>query len=265
MTSLDVERFEVEASEAAVTRPPRAPGGVALMPSAFLHAGLPLKDPGPGADWVRASRTVTLRLRPGIGPSGEPIGLPFGSVARLLVSWVTTEAMKTRSPEIRLGVSVGTFLSSLGFEARAQSGGDNGTIARVKEQARRLFSCSATIDRQRDENTEPVELWKASPALIVQPIGSVLTLSEVFMTEIANHAVPADQATVLGLSRSALSMDIYWWLSWRFSFLQGDQKVSWEQLQQQFGSRTELTRKFKQTFTFALERVRAVYPDSGLV
>lgn len=231
------------------------------MPGAFVHAALPMKDPGAHGDWVRSSRTVTLCLRSGVDSAGVPLGLPYGSIARLLLSWVATEAKRTGIPEVRVGTSLGMLMFSLGFDARSQSGGANGTVTRVKEQARRLFSCSAVVERLKDGATLGGHLWTPSLALISEPIGSVVTLTEHFMTEIVDHGVPADQATLRGLSRSALSMDIYVWLSWRFSFLRGDQKVGWEQLQQQFGSASEETKKFRQTFTTALERVRKVYPD----
>jgi len=235
--------------------------GVALLPSAFLHAGLPLRDPGPGKEWVRSSPSVTLRLRPGLDPAGEPVGLPFGSIPRLLISWLTTEALKARSPEIRLGCTVGTFLSSLGYVPRGHTGGIAGPNTRVKEQMRRLFACRATIERHTGPDIGCGDLWAATPDLFDEPIGSMLTLSEFFMNEITSHAVPVDRATLLALFRSAFAVDIYWWLSWRFSFLRADQKIGWEQLQQQFGSGTQSLRKFRQSFLFALDQVRAVYPN----
>lgn len=259
--SLYVDQDEVTTSGAAVPRASRRSGGIAFFPGAFLHAGLPVLDPGPSGDWVRASRTVSLLLRSGVNSSGEPVGLPYGSIARLLLSWVTSEVRRTGDPEIRLGPSVSTLMWSLGFDSRSQTGGVNGTVTRVKEQARRLFSSSAIIERHKDGTTQGGSLWTPSQNLLDEPIGSMVTLSEHFMTEITEHAVPADRATLLGLSRSSLSMDIYFWLSWRFSFLRGEQKVGWDQLQQQFGSVSQQARKFRETFTSALERVREVYPD----
>ncbi len=251
---------ELEGGAAAPRTTVRA-RGVAFVPGALVHAALPVQDPGAGSDWVRSSRTVNLRLRSGVDPSGVPFGLPYGSIARLLLSWVTTEVKRTGIPEVRLGTSLGMLMFGLGFDSRSQSGGANGTVTRVREQARRLFSCSAVIERVKDGTTQGGSLWIPSPTLISEPIGSVVTFTEHFMTETVDHGVPADQLTLRGLSRSALSMDIYVWLSWRFSFLRGDQKVGWEQLQQQFGSASEQINKFRQTFTTALERVREVYPD----
>jgi hypothetical protein len=259
--SLYVEQDDAPEVGAVVPRAIGSSGGVVFVPGAFVHAALPVLDPGDHGDWVRSSRTVNLRLRSGVDPSGVPIGLPHGSIARLLLSWVATEAKRTGIPEVRIGTSLGMLMCSLGFDARSQSGGVNGTITRVREQARRLFSCSAVIERLKDGTARGGSLWTPSPTLFSDPIGSVVTLTEHFMTEIVDHGVPTDQSTLRGLSRSALSMDIYVWLSWRFSFLRGDQKVSWEQLQLQFGSASEQTKKFREIFTTALERVREVYPD----
>lgn len=96
--------------------------------------------------------------------------------------------------------------------------------------------------------------------LLEEPIGSVLTLSEFFMNELENHAVPVNGHALFGVSTSSLAMDIYCWLTWRYFFLRREQKFEWDDLRQQFGTQTQTCKKFKETFGRALNQVRLVYP-----
>lgn len=41
------------------------------------------------------------------------IGLPYGTVPRLLLAWMTTEAVKTQSRELELGDSLSGFMREL--------------------------------------------------------------------------------------------------------------------------------------------------------
>lgn len=47
------------------------------------------------------------------------VGLPFGSIPRLLMAWVTTEAVKTPSRELILGHSLSEFMSQLELHQQA--------------------------------------------------------------------------------------------------------------------------------------------------
>jgi len=77
------------------------------------------------------------------------IGLPSGSTARLILIWLTTEAVKKKSLEIKLGKSFSSFLKKL--EMR-NSGGKRGNATRVREQMMRLLSCNISctyIDKKK--------------------------------------------------------------------------------------------------------------------
>lgn len=67
------------------------------------------------------------------------VGLPYGSIPRLLISYLTTEAVKTRSRDIELGKSLSEFMRALDL---APTGGRWGSITRLRDQMRRLFSSS---------------------------------------------------------------------------------------------------------------------------
>ena len=61
-------------------------------------------------------------------------GLPYGHYPRLLLSWATTEAVRTKSREIMLGDSLRDFMERLGISP----GGRQAVI--LKGHMRRLFT-----------------------------------------------------------------------------------------------------------------------------
>ena len=91
---------------------------------------------------------------------GDPkFGLPYGVIPRLILAWITTEAVRTKSKELILGESLSDFLDQLGLSRR---GGKRGDITRLKNQLQRLLSCTITFsynDRNKTimDNTTPIE------------------------------------------------------------------------------------------------------------
>ena len=67
-------------------------------------------------------------------------GLPFGNLPRLLLAWVSTEAVRTQSREIVLGRSLSKFMREL----EVYSSGGHVQI-RLRNQMRRLFGCSVSL------------------------------------------------------------------------------------------------------------------------
>ena len=59
--------------------------------------------------------------------------LPFGNIPRLLLAWVTTEAVRTQSRELILGSSLSEFMGKLGMDSVG------GARTRLRNQMRRLF------------------------------------------------------------------------------------------------------------------------------
>ena len=74
--------------------------------------------------------------------------LPFGNYPRLLLAWVSTEAVRTQSRVIVLGSSLAKFMRELGIYS---SGGRAGT--KLRNQMRRLFDCTVQLT-YNDMNVE---------------------------------------------------------------------------------------------------------------
>lgn len=81
-----------------------------------------------------------MTIQPGyvIDKNNNPksIGLPYGTKPRLVMAFIATEAVRTRSQEIVLGNSLSQFMQRLDL---TPTGGRWGTIPMLKEQMKRLF------------------------------------------------------------------------------------------------------------------------------
>ena len=85
----------------------QAVGALGFMARAMVQATLPHKKVV-GNEFERRNGNYTLTL---LAPS--KIGLPYGTIPRLLLAWLTTEAVKTQSRELELGDSLSGFMREL--------------------------------------------------------------------------------------------------------------------------------------------------------
>src|SRR3954454_17355201 len=81
--------------------------------------------------WRRQGHRTTLLVESGRTGQGSWIGVPYGSMAPLILLYLQTKAIRTTHPEVELGRSMHAWLSRLGIPA----GGKNYKL--VGEQARR--------------------------------------------------------------------------------------------------------------------------------
>ncbi len=197
-------------------------GDVGYMARALVLATLPHKKTTEPF-YKRSNGNFHLEL----SQNTAKVGLPYGSVPRLLLAFMATQAVKTQSPEINLGDNLSQFLAALGL---SRTGGRWGNITRVKDQMRRLAFCSMNLSRvEVDENgtTETFKNlqiarsgsfhWAKDPNQ--QDLwDSTVVLSDDFYLEIINHPVPLDMAILSALKQSPLALDIYSWLTYRTSY-----------------------------------------------
>ena len=234
-------------------------GALGFMARAMVQATLPHSKVA-GNEFTRVNGNYSLTI---MAPSS--IGLPYGTIPRLLLAWLTTEAVKTKSRELELGDSLSGFMAELDM---MPTGGRWGSITRLKDQSRRLFSSSITAlyedgpsfavinqavaDRAQfwwdNKNPEQAGLWK-----------STVTLSENFFNEVIDRPVPIDMRAVKALKKSPMALDIYTWLTYRSSYLKRSTVIPWSSLAQQFGSNYAVLRQFKAAFLNELKKVVLVY------
>ena len=95
---------------------------------------LPRSNPGNRLQYKRVNGPFTLYMIAGGGNK-----LPFGNLPRLILAWVSTEAVRTQSRELVLGKSLSDFMRSLGVYS--SSGGKH---TRLRNQMKRLGAVSPT-------------------------------------------------------------------------------------------------------------------------
>lgn len=202
------------------------------------------------------------------------IGLPYGSLPRLILAWITTEAVKTKSREIVLSDSLSAFMRDLEI---VPTGGRWGSVTRLKNQMQRLFTSSfiatyKTGDEFHSKILNPVAKsniwWSPADPKQATLFESKITLGYEFFEEVVNRPVPIDKRALLALKKSPMSIDIYQWLTYRNSYATKPVFIAWSNLQAQFGADYADTKQgkyeFKRRFGEAYRRVNIVYPDGRL-
>ena len=126
---------------------------------------LPRTNPGNQLQYKRVNGPYKLIMY----SSGET-KLPFGNIPRLLLAWVSTEAVKNQSPVLVLGNSLTGFMRKLGMQD--DSGSPRGDRTRLRNQMDRLlalrFSSSTRTGDQttrRMSRTPSFRLWRGGLTL----------------------------------------------------------------------------------------------------
>jgi hypothetical protein len=244
----------------------RQAGAIGYMARAMVQATMP-HSRVEGSEFKRRNGKFHISM---LAPSD--IGLPYGPLPRLIMAWMTGEAVRTKARELILGDSLSVFMRELHM---VPTGGRWGSITRLKNQMSRLLACSVTCTYDdgghfalkhvvpvedaslwwEPKNPEQESLWK-----------STLTLSEKFFEEIVNSPVPLRMSTLEALRGSSMALDVYCWLTYRNFYAKMPSRIPWEAMQMQFGAGYPMDargkRNFKQNIMLALKKVGFVYPEA---
>ena len=261
----------------------------AYMARELVQCTLPHKNPGDVPLWKRTNGNLTLGIQPGMNMrTGESYGYPFGSIPRLLLFWMTTEAVKTQNRRLELGNSLAGFMHELGLSAYT-GGGKRGDAKRLRDQMQRLFRSRISFERDitravkgkggtikqqhgqawLDMQVAPDgELWwddkdPEQPALW----GSWIELGDKFFRAVTAAPVPVDMRALKALKRSPLALDLYAWLTheaYRAHKSGHGRFVAWSLLMEQLGAEYSDPKDFGKKARAAMRKVQVVYPDLKL-
>jgi len=262
-----------------------AVAGEAPSPS-FLHSALcamslPVRRPADEhAPIVRKDGQYTLVINPKPvvdvvdGQQRlQSLGVPYGTLPRLVLIHIMTEAVRTRSRHVVLGANFTDWMRRMGF--RTISYGPRGSATLVRGQLDRLLACEWMIrwenlgEEQGEREFGIKEIKLTNEYLGVDRKGGAF-IREIFMTEaffehLRQHAVPLNDNAIRQLRDSATALDLYTWLAYRLPRVSPKRPaaISWPQLAVHFGNDGKNIRKFRQTIRDAWERhVSAVYPEA---
>ena len=240
-----------------------------FMARTMALCSLPRTNPGNRLQYKRQNGPFTLYMVAGGGNK-----LPFGNFPRLLLAWVSTEAVRTQSRELVLGRSLAEFMRTLGIYHN--SGGRGGVQTRLRNQMDRLFSASVQLIYEDEHGKQFIashiadrgEFWwnerKPDERVLWE---SKIHLSEPFFNEIIQHPVPLDINTLTALKRSTLGLDLYLWLNYRTFALKRPQRLTWKQLYQQFGvepdraSDNVTVQNFRRKVLRELQKIKMAWPE----
>lgn len=241
-------------------------GALGYMCRSLVQATLPHKTVK-GTIFARTNGDFTLSL----AALNINYGLPYGSVPRLLVAWLSTEAVKTKQREIVLGSSLAEFMDNIGL---IRSGGAKGDITRLKKQMLALFNCAITcsyMTKSRASKEPALEIseyynlwWDPKDINQTGLFTSTVTLSQRFFDEVTQNPVPIDIRALQALKRSPMALDIYCWLTYRMFTLRKYTPIPWEALRLQFGADYTRTRDFKAAFLEQMAKVKTIYPEAKI-
>jgi len=247
-------------------------GAIGFIAKFLVQTTLPHRRQ-PGSQYTRSDGRFTLRITD-VGGAG----LPYGSYPRLILIWMTSEAIRTSSRELELGTSLSRFMAELGLQA---TGGHWGTIPRFRDQMQRLIGAAISTRWEQDGNGQHLatgenllladrfQLWWTPQTLpAVRPAISSITLSVDFFEQLVASPVPLDLRAVRVLKQSPLALDLYAWATRRVSYLERPTLISWEALRRSFGTGYADTPqgrvKFRARVLDALGRVCRVYSSLRL-
>lgn len=257
------------------------PDELAFLARELVQCTLPHSDPGQVPFWARTNGNMTLSIVSGFDPiKTQLVGYPYGSIPRLILFWVTTEALRTRSRRLELGSSYNEFLRDIGFDPNTGRG-KRGDSKRVKEQTRRLFAStisfiqSGEIEPQREGERRlnmsvaaASELWwDPKRPDQVNLWDSWVELGEKFYAALTAAPVPVDVRALRALKRSPLALDLYAWSTHKALSVARKgraQFVPWRGLMAQFGADYSDVQNFRRKAEAALKKIQAVYPGLKL-
>jgi len=255
-----------EASALIATTPPCG-DDMAFTHTVLCQVGLPRKHVASrefrrqsGSMWINIQAGV---LDEGVGPVEQPI--PYGSMPRLALAWMSTLAKRLKTREIPIGESAADFLRLLGMDDQGNR------YATLRKQMHALAACRLQLGHKgRTFNGQPVEqfdAWIASKVHGQRALWpGVVLLSEAYYKELVDHGVPLDNRALLALKGSALALDVYTWLAHRLHRIEGRPVIlHWKSLREQFAHEyqgKDPDKDFKKRFVQALQASLAVYPSA---
>lgn len=255
----------IEAHLAIEAQDAKSAGSLGFMTRSLAIATLPHRKT---ADFrfVRRNGDFTLTMM-----TAHPQGLPYGTLPRLLLTWVCTEVAQKRERVLSLGNNLASYLAELGLH---NTGGKRGDITRLKHAMTTLFSSVISCHYEGKDSfalqnvllADSVDWWTPQNPEEAGQWQSSLMLSEPFFKECIEHALPFDMRAIRVLRQSPLALDIYVWLTYRMSYLSKRTTIPWIAMAGQFGSGYSLNeqglRDFKRAFLRELNHVLAIYPKA---
>ena len=260
-----------------VAAEPPSPG---FLHSALCAMSLPVRRPADEhAPILRQDGQYMLAITPKpvlVRLDGQQVmqslGVPYGSLPRLILIHIMTEAVRTRSRHVVLGDTFTAWMRRMGFTTFSY--GPRGSATLLRQQLDRLLACewmirwdNPTASGESEFAIKEIKLTNEY-AGVDRKGGSFMReirMTEAFFDHLQEHAVPLNEHAIRHLRDSATGLDLYTWLAYRLPRLNPKRpaNLTWQQLAVHFGNDGRNIRKFRQTVREAWEHhVSGVYPEA---
>jgi hypothetical protein len=258
----------------------------AFIARELVQASLPHRNPGAVPIWTRTNGNLTLAIQPGADiATGKSYGYPYGTIPRLLLFWMTTEALRNKNTEnprrLDLGHSLKDFMLELGLNPdNGSRGAKRSDARRLNDQMNRFFNSIISFQGQGDAGGKTVTArrnmliaedivfwWDTKNVAQASLVGSYIELGQRFYEAIIAAAVPVDVRALRALKGSALDLDLYSWLTYeafRASRTGKPRFETWEQILRHCGGSYAVVDDFRKKALATLRKIRAVYPGLKL-
>ena len=274
------QQMFIDASSVIRERWPDA-SDLAFMAKHLVQVTLPHRDPGDVPFWSRTNGDLTLVIaRTQIDTdTRQLIGYPYGTIPRLLLYWITSEAVRSKDRCLELGGSLSEFMRDVGLNPNNGTG-KRSDAHRLREQMTRLFASSISFQYGKTSGGRAGKQWLNMPVsrggqLWWHPKDpnqanlweSWIELGEDFFKAITSAPVPMDTRALRVLNNSPLALDLYAWATYKaYSVTTRGQSqfVSYHDFMAQLGTDYSDPKNFKKKLLATLKKVQSVYPQLKL-
>lgn len=242
---------------------------VGFLFSGWAYTPLPHRRLKDDETWTVRTDHASVVVQPGlfVPEQGEPIpvGVPYGSRARLILLYLQTQAIKNQSREIELGHNLTNWMRKMNIPKGGKSYTD------VREQADRIARCRLTFQFRQGSFSGLLNQHILDQAVFVGDPNSPAThfaesvkLSEGYYEQLKKHPLPVEDAAIRQISNNSMAIDLYIWLAYRLHALSQATQITWKSLHVQFGSGYGRLDNFKLRFKESMALALAVYPDADV-
>ncbi len=248
----------------------------AFLARQLIQCTFPHTDPGNSPIWSRTNGNLTLSIRPIYDKASGEHKYPYGTLPRLFLHWLVTEAVRTKNRRLYLGATYAAFMRKLGLDPGSGGGGKRSSAKKLREQIERMLRATISFEQTQRRGKNKGDAWvdmQIGPEAVLwwdevtetqgTLFESYIELSEKFYDAIVSSPVPLDLRALRALRKSPLALDLYSLIVHKTYSARMDDStktIPWEGLHLQMGAEYKRLRAFRTKVIETVKRIRLVYP-----
>lgn len=246
---------------------------LAFTHSVFLQCMLPVRNTSQ-TSWKVSHGNASLWIDAGqlIDPDNPhhriECGIPAGSKARILFTFINDSAIRNRSPVIDMGPTMRSFMEANGISV----GGSN--AKELQKQIQNIAASRIMVGTWDDSSspshatqddiriTQKTSFWLDQDSRQRRVWQPELVLSTDYFDKLSQYTVPVNFRALVALQEAPRAMDVYLWLCYRLRSVNRDIKIPLRSLHDVFGIGIKSKRHFKAAFIDSVAQALRYYPEA---